>query len=97
MNEEIVTNAAGGRQSRLDARYDLVPPFAHEVLAKVLAEGAAKYTPWNWTKIPSEDHLNHALQHLTKFAQGDVSEDHAAHALTRIAFWVDMLAREEKR
>lgn len=95
--DAIITNENGGRQSRLDARYDLIPPYAEEIVAEVLAEGAVKYGQWNWLKIPSDSHLNHARQHIAKFIQGDKSEDHAAHAATRIAFWLDMLKREGKR
>jgi hypothetical protein len=94
---EIETLSSDGKQSLLLARFDLEPPFATEIRARVLATGAEKYGAWNWTKIPSESHLNHAMQHIAKFLQDDKTEDHAANACVRLTFWLDMLVREGKR
>ena len=123
---DIVTNQAGGKQSRLDARYDIIPPYALQVLAEVrhFAAEVRKYPDWNWKKIPARDHLNHALAHIAAFIDimacqrcrpddetrptkivvnpacpdhGKSEEDHAAHALCRIAMWVEMLREEGRR
>jgi hypothetical protein len=66
---DVVTNDKGGKQSHVDARYDLFPPAAWDVVAKVLGEGAKKYKEWNWLLIESQSHLNHALNHIAKFQE----------------------------
>lgn len=53
-------------------------------IAKVLQEGAEKYSPNNWRLIPQEDHLNHAIAHLVALEAGDNQDDHWGHFLTRI-------------
>lgn len=84
---EIETNKYGGKQSRLNRRYDLIPPIALEVAAAALHHGAVKYGENNWKQITTNEHVNHALNHLFEFLKGaDESEDHLAHALVRIMF-----------
>lgn len=92
--EEIIINEKGGKQHKVEGRFDLLPPFALDRIAKILETGAAKYGDWNWTKIPAQDHLNHAINHLFKLVAGDTSEDHAGNAGCRILFLLDMLYRE---
>lgn len=54
------------------------------VIAKVLKEGSEKYEPNNWRLIPEEEHLNHALIHLSAYLKGNKEDDHIAHAACRI-------------
>lgn len=69
------------------ARFDLIPFAAVEALGRTLKEGAEKYGEYNWQKgIPASDLLNHALQHIYKYLDGDYSEDHIGHAMTNLAF-----------
>lgn len=69
------------------ARYDLIPRAAIEALGRTLKEGADKYGEQNWKKgIPTSDFLNHCLQHLYKYLDGDRSEDHIGHAMCNLAF-----------
>jgi hypothetical protein len=95
--EEIDTNERGGKQSKLDVRYDLMPPDAMERLAQVLAEGAKKYSPKNWMLIDSDDHINHALNHIFKYLGGEVDDDHIGHALCRMMMAVQMVIVEGKQ
>ena len=48
--------------------------------AQVARYGAERYdetfTDRNFTKIPPEDHANHAIQHLYAYLAGDTSDDH---------------------
>jgi len=81
-----VFNEAGGGQSSTPYRCDLLPPKALLATAKVLEEGARKYAPNNWRRIPREDHLNHLLVHVLAFLAGDQSDEHLAHAACRILF-----------
>jgi hypothetical protein len=78
-----VVNEAGGKQSKLPYRFDLVDSRAMFTLAKVLHEGAEKYGDENWRKIPIRDHLNHLLAHVFAYMAGDESDDHLEHAFCR--------------
>lgn len=83
---ETTTNEAGGSQSKLTARFDLIPPRPLFQVAVVLGEGAAKYGEDNWKLIPTNDHISHALAHLCAFLAGDTSDSHLSHACCRILF-----------
>ena len=83
---KVVTNSKGGKQSHIPYRYDLIPPEVLGDVAKVLAEGADKYGEWNWLKIDTNDHLNHAIAHIYLFLSDDQSEDHLNHAICRLMF-----------
>ncbi len=58
--------------------------------AMVAQYGAEKYGEdfyhRNYTKIPPEEHINHAIQHLYAFLAGDESDDHLSHAILRAMF-----------
>lgn len=83
---ETVENAAGGRQSKLTARFDLIPAEPLFDVAVVLGEGAAKYGVDNWKLIPTNDHLSHALAHIYAYLAGDTSDAHLSHAACRVLF-----------
>jgi hypothetical protein len=78
-----VANQAGGKQSQLDYRFDLIDAKALFAMAKVLHEGEVKYGPDNWRKINVDSHLNHALSHIYAYFAGDKQDDHLSHALCR--------------
>jgi hypothetical protein len=62
-------------------RYDLVSPIGLREVARTCAEGAAKYSDYNWEKgMPVHDLLNHAIAHVYQFLSGDRSEPHLPHA-----------------
>ena len=86
----IEINEAGGSQSRLDLRFDLVDGPAMFALAKVLSYGAEKYGADNWRNIPARDHLNHALTHAYAWLAGDRQDQHLEHFLCRAMFAVAM-------
>lgn len=81
---EIAVNAEGGKQQKLNYRFDLIDPHAIYKLAGVLSEGATKYGEENWRTIPARDHMNHALEHAYAWLAGDGNEDHIAHCLCRV-------------
>jgi hypothetical protein len=99
--EEIHTNEKGGKQSKLYVAYHLIDPNALEALAAIHHRGAVKYTPDNWRSIDTEEHLNHAMHHITQgmkiltgrrrgmYMPRD-QEDHLAHALCRLTFALAM-------
>ena len=62
-------------------RYDLVSPIGLREVARACAEGAEKYSDWNWEKgMEVNDLLNHAIAHVYQFLSGDRSEPHLGHA-----------------
>lgn len=67
--------------------------------AEVARYGAEKYGETvddrNYTKIPSADHINHAVQHLFACLAGDTSDDHLGHAIVRCMFAYEV-AHSEK-
>ncbi len=83
-----VTNAAGGKQSKISTRFDLMPPDALIRIAEVLAKGS-HYGKDNWRLIPKGDHLNHAMNHLAMYLKGDTSEDHLGNATCRLMFAIE--------
>ncbi|GHV27071.1 hypothetical protein FACS18948_3860 [Clostridia bacterium] len=89
-DQPTVTNDAGGKQSELLYRFDLLPPQALFALARVVAEGERKYGSDNWKKIPARQHLHHAIAHCFAFLAGDTQDAHLAHAACRIMFALEM-------
>ena len=63
-----------------------------------MARGEALYGKGTWEKIPKDEHLAHATAHLTKYEEGDTTEDHLAHAACRLmgALNVDLLDQIRK-
>lgn len=90
----VVTNKNGGKQSKTPYGFHLLPISALFDAAKVAKEGADKYgetfNDRNYIKIATEDHLNHALQHIYAFLAGDKQDDHLGHAIVRLMFAYDV-------
>lgn len=90
----VIENKLGGKQSDSPYGFHLIPTSAIFDAAKVLKYGADKYGETfedrNYTKIPSIDHLNHALQHIYAHLAGDTQDDHLGHALVRLMFAYDV-------
>jgi len=80
---EKVSNSLGGKQSKLDYRFDLIDAKAMFALANVLHLGEVEYGKDNWRKIDGDSHLNHALSHIYAYLAGDKQDDHLSHALCR--------------
>ena len=95
----VVENENGGKQSDSPYGFHMIPPSAIFDAAKVLKYGAEKYGETrlnrNYTKIHSDEHINHALQHIYAYLAGDTQDDHLGHALVRMMFAYDCHAREE--
>lgn len=89
------TNVAGGKQSHVARDYTLIPQEALASLARVMYNGAMKYSKDNWKLIHKRDHLNHALNHINLYLAGNVTEDHLAHAATRMMMALELDLTEE--
>lgn len=62
-------------------RYDLISPIGLREVARACAEGAAKYSDYNWERgMPVHDLLNHAIAHVYQYLAGDRREPHLGHA-----------------
>lgn len=88
----VIENENGGKQSGTPFAFHMIPPIAMFKAAEVCGYGARKYGETydnrNFTKIPVEEHVNHAIQHLYAWIAGDKSDDHLGHALVRCMFAV---------
>ena len=87
----VETNQYGGMQTRLDGDFIKLSPQCLLALAKLVKQGGDKYGEFNWLKITTGEHLNHALTHIFEELSGDPSpeEDHLLNAACRLMFaWV---------
>ncbi len=79
--------APGYKEDKGKLRYDLLPPYALDELAKVYTYGANKYTDNNWRKGMKWGRIYAALmRHLWKFWAGEDRDKesgilHLSHAL----------------
>lgn len=74
---------SGARSSEQAPRYDLIPREALRREAARMAEGAAKHGENNYQlgkgdEAYKKERLNHALEHLLRYASGDRTDDHLA-------------------
>lgn len=79
-----VTAANGAKQSHAPYAFTSIDPLALFRIAETQKGGDEKYGPDNWRRLPVEDHINHALAHIFGHQAGDQSDDHLAHAATRL-------------
>lgn len=65
-------------------------PAAVAALHTVLRLGAERYPDEKWRTQNVAEHLRHAREHIRLHTIGDDSEPHLRHALTRLAFAVEL-------
>lgn len=82
----VVENEHGAKQSQSPYRMDLIDAKALLKIAEVHKQGGDKYGDTNWHNIPVNDHINHALVHIYAHLAEDTSDEHLAHAATRMIF-----------
>ena len=77
---------------------NLVPPSAKHYLAEALADGAAKYGPYNWRgeAVSASIYYAAAQRHMDAWWDGeDLSQDakvhHLAHAMANMAILLDAM------
>ncbi len=72
----------GGVRNPTNTDYSQLSHVALRLIAETTVEGDAKYGPGNWRKgIPVSNLLSHAIEHILKLQNGDITENHLGHAL----------------
>ena len=92
-----------GKWDKGKIRYELVPLSAIEALGKVLTFGATRYGDETWRRLPKANDRYYAatLRHLFAYRNGeyldkDSGMPHLFHALTNIAFLIELKLSEQK-
>ncbi len=96
LDEPIITNAKGAKQSDIGARYDLLPALAVKMVAQVLQRGEQKYGLDNWRGLSVEECHNHTLGHAIAFNRSNTIED-LAHTACRALMTLELALVEEKK
>lgn len=94
--EDLHVFASGAKRSKVKPPYYLITQTFLERIAIVLEKGLKSYGANNWTKgdeVFAVDTMNHLFEHVTKFLNGDRSEDHLGHAACNLMF-LDTFYRE---
>lgn len=92
--DEIVVNWNGAKQTKIDGRFDLLPPVAVAEVAKVLMQGADKYGVDNWRGLSIDEITNHTLAHLFHYYETRDIED-LSHAACRALMALELALLEE--
>lgn len=105
LGHEIEVNENGGKQSKLNVDWTLLPSVYDlrevlKVLTSNCAEYGGDYPRDNWKKIDVEGHMNHLVDHammgmyFSKFDKDSAYEE-LTHVVCRALFCLYQLRRQE--
>jgi hypothetical protein len=94
---------SGAKSSEEQPRFDLIPYEAQHREAQRWGEGAKVHGVNNWQRGEGDevfitDRLNHLINHATRYANGDRSDDHLAAVRCNAAMliWFDERKAEKR-
>lgn len=98
LEEKQMGQKTAGRFDSGKLRYDLIPGYPLEELAKIYTYGAQKYDPDNYLKgMPWRKVIGPLFRHLWKWVQGEIiDEESGHHHLAHVAWNVFTLMIYEK-
>ena len=87
MEDDKVTYKSGAARSTMDGRWDLLCEEFIRDMAVGMKEGADRYGDNNWKQgVPEGVTINHLLEHLYKWQEGDRGELHLAKIAVHAMF-----------
>ena len=85
--EDKIVFESGAARSKMEVRWDLLCEEFIRDMAIVMKEGADKFGDDNWKGgVPEGVTINHLLEHLYKWQNGDRSEPHLAKVAINAMF-----------
>lgn len=98
IDEPIVENAQGGRQSKSCYAFHLIDDQAILAIAERLQQGQDRgYARDNWRLIASEEHFNHMLVHYYAAKNGDTSDEHMKGFICRAMMTFATFMQEQEK
>jgi len=88
--------SSGAIQNYVEESFEIIPRPTISAIARTMKEGLEKYGYRNYMGIPKEEHIGRAIRHMYAYLDGDTTEEHLAHAITRLGFAVEMKHIEEQ-
>jgi hypothetical protein len=68
----------------MNHEYEKLAKIAYDTVLATMLEGEAMHPADEWQTVDINTHLAHEAVHCVKYMEGDTSEDHIGHALTRL-------------
>jgi len=74
----------------MNHEYEKLAKIAYDTVLATMLEGEKQHPGNEWQTVDINTHLAHEAMHCVKYVEGDTSENHIAHALTRLAIIKEM-------